>query len=329
MDSVTQIALGAAVAAACVPAQHRRKAALIGAMLGTTPDLDVFIDYGDAVSNYTFHRGFSHSLFVLFPLSLFLWALLKKLYEPVRTAPMPWLLAITLALVTHPLLDAHTAYGTQLFWPLASPPVMWSTIFIIDPLYTPPLLIGVIVILVKPDKTWASRTLAAGLVVSTSYLAWTWSAKLYIEHKTLASLGNNKEVIALFSTPTPFNSLLWRVVLLKEDDYQEGYYSLLRPDERIEFNSYPINKPLLQKAENIWSVKRLEWFAQGFIKSMLVDDYLVISDLRMGFEGNYVFNHAVARLGNPHYYEIESKLLPSEFGAEDLGYVWKKLVGES
>jgi inner membrane protein len=242
---------------------------------------------------------------------------------------MRWLLAITLALVTHPLLDAHTAYGTQLFWPLTSPPVMWSTIFIIDPLFTLPLLIGVIAILVKPDKTSATRTLAVGIALSTSYLTWTWSAKQYIESKALESLDDGNEVIAMFSTPTPFNSLLWRVVLLEQNDYLEGYYSLLDPSQRIEFTSYSINKPLYSQAENIWSAKRLDWFAQGFIKSMLVDDYLVISDLRMGFEGNYVFNHAIAKIGNPHFHEIESKLMPSDFGAEDLGYVWKKLVGKS
>ena len=65
MDSVSQLVLGAAVSAACVPARHRRKALLLGAALGTLPDLDVLIDYGDAVSNMRFHRGFSHSLFVL------------------------------------------------------------------------------------------------------------------------------------------------------------------------------------------------------------------------------------------------------------------------
>ena len=328
MDSVTQIVLGAAVATVCVPVPHRRKAALIGAVLGTTPDLDVFIDYGDAVSNFTYHRGFSHSLFVLVPFSLLIWVSLKKLYEPVRSAPVPWLLAISLALITHPLLDAHTAYGTQLFWPLTSPPIMWSTIFIIDPLYTVTLLIGVVAILIKPYKAWAARTLIAGLVLSTSYLAWTWSAKLYIENRILASLGNDKEFISLFSTPTPFNSLLWRVVVLQEDNYLEGYYSLLDSAKSIDFSSYARNKAIIGQVKNIWSVKRLNWFSQGFIKNEIVDDYLVISDLRMGFEENYVFNHAVARVGNPHFYEIDSKLLPSEFGAEDLIFVWNKFAGK-
>lgn len=327
MDSVTQIVLGASVAAVCVPEQHRRKAVIIGAVLGTTPDLDVFIDYGDAVSNFTYHRGFSHSLFVLFPFSLFLWAILKKLYEPVRSAPVPWLFAISLTLITHPLLDAHTAYGTQLFWPLTSPPIMWSTIFIIDPLYTLPLLVSVIVILVKPDRVWASRTLATGLILSSTYLVWTWSAKLYVGNQVLAALDNDEKVIRIFSTPTPFNSLLWRVVVLRQDDYLEGYFSLLKPQQDSRFKASSRNEELLEQGKQLWAVKRLDWFAQGFIKSSMVDDNLVISDLRMGFEDNYVFNHVVAKTGNPHFLEIESRRLPSKFGVDDLPLVWDKLTG--
>ena len=129
----------------CAPRGERRKALLLGAALGTLPDLDVLIDYGDAVRNFTYHRGFSHSLFVLAPFSLLLWLVVRRWWAPVRAAPGQWLAAISLALLTHPLLDAHTAYGTQLFWPMTLRPTMWGTIFIIDPLYTLPLLIGVLV----------------------------------------------------------------------------------------------------------------------------------------------------------------------------------------
>jgi len=115
---------------------------LLGAGLGTLPDLDVFIDFGGVVENFTYHRGFSHSLFVLAPFSVVLWLLLRRWSAPVRDKPLRWLAAISLALLTHPLLDAHTAYGTQLFWPLTVPPTSWATLFIIDPLYTLPLLVG-------------------------------------------------------------------------------------------------------------------------------------------------------------------------------------------
>jgi inner membrane protein len=122
MDSLTQVVLGASIAGACAPRGQRRKALLAGAALGTLPDLDVFIDFGGAVENFTYHRGFSHSLFVLAPFSVLLWLALKRWWAPVRAAPLPWLAAISLTLLTHPLLDAHTAYGTQLFWPLTVPP---------------------------------------------------------------------------------------------------------------------------------------------------------------------------------------------------------------
>ena len=325
MDSLTQILLGASVTAVCLPKNQRRKAVLVGTVLGTVPDLDVFINYGDAVANFTYHRGFSHSLFVLFPFALLIWTVLKKYYEPVRSAPEPWLLAIMLALITHPLLDAHTTYGTQLFWPLTTPPVMWSTIFIIDPLYTLPLLIGVVLVLIKPDKVWATRGLAAGLILSTSYLGWTWIGKVLIEDQALATLNVDASEVRLFSVPTPFNSLLWRIVVLQGDNYLEGYYSLLDPDQTIEFESHSRNTELLGQVSELESVKRLNWFSHGFIKSNIVEDQLVISDIRMGFKDNYVFSHAVAEAGNPHWYEIESRLLASEFGAEDLDFVWQKL----
>ena len=41
------------------------KAALRGGMAGTLPDLDVFIDHGDALRNMVLHRAESHALFWL------------------------------------------------------------------------------------------------------------------------------------------------------------------------------------------------------------------------------------------------------------------------
>ena len=88
MDSLTQAVLGAGVAGAVAPAGQRRKALLAGAALGTLPDLDVLIDYGGAVENFTYHRGFSHSLLVLVPVSWLLWLGLLRLW-----APAVWLVA--------------------------------------------------------------------------------------------------------------------------------------------------------------------------------------------------------------------------------------------
>ena len=55
-----------------------RKAMLWGAACGTLPDLDVFLPFGDPVKDFTYHRSFSHSIFVLSLLTpLLVWLILK------------------------------------------------------------------------------------------------------------------------------------------------------------------------------------------------------------------------------------------------------------
>src|SRR5690606_17292412 len=64
MDSLTQIALGAAVGTAVMRGRAPFwKVALISGAVATLPDLDVFYDYGDAIRNMTYHRGESHAFF--------------------------------------------------------------------------------------------------------------------------------------------------------------------------------------------------------------------------------------------------------------------------
>ena len=78
MDSITQAALGASIAGLVAGKTLGRSVLLTGALLATLPDLDVLIDYGTAVANFTQHRGFSHSLFVLAPLSILIAGLLWR-----------------------------------------------------------------------------------------------------------------------------------------------------------------------------------------------------------------------------------------------------------
>lgn len=326
MDSLTQIVLGASVAGACAPRGQRRRALLLGAALGTLPDLDVAIRYGDAVRDFTFHRGFSHSLFVLLPFSLAVWALLRLWWTPVRDAPWPWLAAISLALLTHPLLDAHTAYGTQLFWPLDSPPVMWSTLFIIDPLYTLPLLVGVGIAAIYPAARRADTALLAGLAISTVYLSWSWIGKMQVEqHARAELLRQGLGDAPMFSTPTPFNTLLWRVVVLTEGGYLEGYDSLLVSKRPIRFEFHPSDTQSMLAASDIWAVSRLRWFAQDFLKTEVKNHRLVLTDLRMGAEPKYVFSHAVAEFGNPHWKPIPAELIPTKFARSDFDVFLQRL----
>lgn len=296
MDSVSQLVLGAAVAAACVPARHRRKALLLGAALGTLPDLDVLIDYGDAVSNMTFHRGFSHSLFVLPVVALLLWVVHRHVWAPVREAPARWWWAIVLPLVTHPLLDAFTVYGTQLFWPLTTPPVMGGSLFIIDPLYTVPLLVAVLVAALAGEARRGGVAVMVGLVLSTGYAGWSLVAQQRVDAIAAESLRGTPHAEApRLVVAMPFTTLAWRVVVLTPEGYLEGERSLVADGGPIDFIAHRFDRRLLEEAGDLWAVQRLLWFSHGFQRADVVDGELRLADLRMGQHPTFFFTHVVGR----------------------------------
>lgn len=291
MDSLTQITLGAAMAEAVAGRRFGNKAIFWGAACGTIPDLDVFISYGGAVEDFTFHRGFTHSIFVLAALAPVLAFAATKLHKDTVGEWRIWLLAILASLLTHPLLDCFTVYGTQILWPIEIPPVSWSTIFIIDPLYTLPMAAGVLAALFMTRATpRGHRAALAGIAISTAYLGWTVAAKFEVERIARASLA--AQGIAherLLTTPAPFNSLLWRILAMNGERYYEGYYSVLDPDPVIRVTQHTSRTGLLSGIESHWPVQRLQWFTHGFNRVGTIGDNVVITDLRMGIEGAYTF----------------------------------------
>jgi inner membrane protein len=299
MDSLTQIALGASVAAAVAPAGHRRAALLAGAALGTLPDLDVFVVNavtGNPVERMTWHRGFSHSLLVLPLVGGLIWAGFLRLGGRVAQAPGKWFRAIQLALLTHPLLDAFTVYGTQLLWPFRPPPAMWSSVFIIDPLYTVWLLVACVAAWFLREGRGARRALVLGLVLSSAYLGWSLLAKSLVEReagRALAAMG--LAGAPRFSVPMPFNTLLWRVVAMTPGGFVEGERSLVADRGPMRFRAYGSDVAALRGAAHIRAVRELAWFNHGFMKAEVHDGVLVLSDLRMGAEPDYSFRFAVAR----------------------------------
>lgn len=308
MDSVSQIVLGGALAAAIAPAHHRRAALAAGAALGTLPDLDSvpmwFLGL-DPVTSMTWHRGPSHSLLVLVPLAALLWWLFKRTAGRVAESPVRWYWAITLALVTHPLLDAFTVYGTQLWWPLPPSPAMWSSLFIIDPLYTLPLLVAFVFALVRPARPSAQRALVLGLALSTAYIGWSLVAKAMVDRtaeRTLATMG--LQDAPRFSVPMPFNTLLWRVVVMTPEGFLEGERSLVADEGDMVFRPYASDYRALEGVREFDAVRRLLWFNHGFMKAEVRDGRVVLSDLRMGFEPDYSFRFVVAERDGEGWREI-------------------------
>jgi inner membrane protein len=324
MDTLTQIALGAAVGEAVMGRQIGRKALLWGGLFGTIPDLDVFVPLGNAVMDFTYHRAASHSLFVLALLTPLLVWLVNRIHPQHRDLTKRWAFMIYAVFVTHVLLDSLTTYGTQIFWPIDNTPVALSTIFIIDPLYTLPLLVGIIAALISREhgRAWNS----VGLALSTLYLGWTAGAKLSVDAQVADALQQQQiEHRAVFTTPAPFNSLLWRAVVMDENGYYEGYYSVLDDDNAIAFRHYPSDNSLLAGLEEDWNTRRLQWFTRGFYSVRKEGNQVVISDLRMGYEPDYVFSFSVAELDNPHARPVNPVQLPTNRDWRLLEKIWARI----
>ena len=330
MDSVTQIALGAAVGEAVLGRRIGNKALLWGGIIGTLPDLDVFVPLGDVVKDFTYHRSATHSLLMLALATPLLVWVINRIHPGLREYRWRWALLVYLVFVTHVLLDSFTSYGTQLFWPIVDTPVFWSTIFIIDPLYTLPLLIGVIAALIMSrERERGHRLNRDGLIISSLYLAWTVVASQFaIQGFNSALQAQNIAHEKLYVTPAPFSSLLWRAVVIDDRGYYEGYYSVLDDDD-ITFVHYPGDRQLLAGIEDHWPVQRLQWFSHGIYSVTRIADDIVISDLRMGVEPNYVFRFKVGEIGNPHARPTTAEQLVPVRDLGRLPLLWARIWDQS
>lgn len=330
MDSLTQIVLGGAIAAAIAPRGHRRAALLAGAALGTLPDLDVLpinLLTDDPVRRMTWHRGLSHSLLVLPFVAWAIWAWCKGRGKRVAESPRRWFWAIQLALCTHPLLDAFTVYGTQLLWPLPPRPVMWSSVFIIDPLYTVWLLAACLVAWWARERPLAQRALVLGLALSSLYLGASLFAKSAVERVAAPALAQRGLADApRFSVPMPFNILLWRVVAMTPEGFVEGERSLVADDGPMQFRAYDSDAMALAQVADYPSVNRLKWFNHGFMKAEQSGGMLVLSDLRMGAEPDFSFRFAVAEASDDGWQEIPPSQLEWPWQASRrLGEMWDRI----
>ncbi|MEZ5584016.1 MAG: metal-dependent hydrolase [Candidatus Competibacteraceae bacterium] len=323
---MTQIVLGASVGEAALGRKIGSRAALWGGVCGTLPDLDVFIPMGSAVADFTYHRSFSHSLFVLAALTPLIVWLILKIHPQTHQLKWCWAMLVYAVFATHVLLDSLTVYGTQIFWPLTEYPVSIGSIFIIDPAYTLPLLVGLLMALILRRGPVGQRANLVGLSLSSAYLVWGLGLQWHLERVAAPALAaQGIEYQRLLVQPTPFNSILWRIVAANDHYYHVGYYSLLDDSDEIRTTRIDSVPALLTGLENHWPVQRLQWFTHGFYSVEQEDGGVVISDLRMGVEPEYVFRFKVASLGNPHPRPLTGDRLPVVRNWDRLPRLWQRI----
>ncbi|MBW1800133.1 MAG: hypothetical protein JRJ85_05320 [Deltaproteobacteria bacterium] len=190
-----------------------------------------------------------------------------------------------------------------------------------------PLFCGVLAALILSRKTPRGHVInVVCLILSTVYLMWSVGAKIHvtqIAHESLKrqSIGYHK----LLTVAAPFNTLLWRVLVMDDRGYYEGFYSLFDKSRNIPFQYHPSESSVLRDIANQWPVKRLQWFTHGFYAVQRLSDDIVITDLRMGMEPYYVFRFRVGKIGNPHASKTKSMQLVSEPDWDQMRWVWQRI----
>lgn len=327
MDSLTQLTFGAACGEAILGKKVGRKAALWGGILGTLPDLDVFIPLGGPVNDFVYHRGFSHSLILLALISPFVAWLISKFHPDTKGLYLRWLLLAFIVLEGGVLLDLLTIYGTQIFWPVDTTPKAVPVLFIIDPLFTLPMLFGVgAALLIKRENPLGHRLNSIGLMLSMAYLIWALICGQVVKHRVAEKLAlQNISYSQFISSPAPFTTLLWRVVGIDNDRYFESYFSLFDGEAPLVINYHPRNLKLKKGIEKHPPVVKLEKFTRGYFAFSTEGAYIAMTDLRMGSEPDYVFRFKVARINEPYPVPVDDERLRATLNLKRLKWVWHRI----
>jgi inner membrane protein len=327
MDSLTQLTFGAACGEAVLGQKVGRKALVWGAILGTLPDLDVFIPLGGPINNFVYHRGFSHSLFILGLLAPLMAWLISTVHPDTKRFYPQWVLLSFLVLEASVLLDLLTIYGTQIFWPFDTTPKAVPVLFIIDPLFTLPIVSGVLaVLLFKRHRPLGHRLNTIGLALSLTYLVWAFGAGEFVKRQVTEKLAEQGVSYSQFiSSPAPFTTLLWRVVGIDKDRYFETYYSLFDRETPLFIDFYPRNLELMTGIDKHQPIIKLKRFTKGYFAFSTEGGYVAMTDLRMGSEPDYVFRFKVARLNDPHPTPIDDKRVKTTLDWRRLAWVWTRI----
>ena len=283
MDSVTQAALGASIGFLCWRDRLGRKAVLWGAAIGTVPDLDIIVyPLLDSVQRLYWHRGESHSVFFILLGALLTGWVLYQLKRHHQMSYLSVFLGCLLIYTTHVIIDVYTIYGTQLFAPFSRHGYGLGNMFIIDPLFTLPLLVSVGGALISPSRNSAFINHGALFIVSC-YSMWSLVIQSYADKQFgQALLKMDVATSRSITSASPLNTLLWRHVAETPDGFLLGYWSVFdQPGREIVFYPIPRNEEATESFRKSRAFAVVEWFSKGWWIALESDDNRIkVVDIR-------------------------------------------------
>lgn len=299
MDTVTQMLFGATVAQAGFRRKLGRGALPAGALIALVPDLDVAVGwFGGPFLGWEHHRGITHSVFfgpVIGPLfGWAAWRLQRRLAGDragvsERDALRSWIYLAIAALVTHPLIDLFTSYGTQLLSPFSTYRFAINAMPIIDPIYSLALVVALCIgIFAASRPRLAQDAASVALAFVAAYTLYGWSLNGRVEEVARAHLGGAVQITAY---PTLFQPFYRRIVAESDEAVRIGFYSVLSP-AAIEWRTFPLSgDPRIRMVAELPEARLFRWFSMDRLYWSVLDGEdgtaaVVAFDLRYGLPGS-------------------------------------------
>ncbi|MEM1219724.1 MAG: metal-dependent hydrolase [Bacteroidota bacterium] len=259
--------------------------------------------------------------------------------KELKTINVPYQIWVSLffwSIFTHPLLDSCTAYGTQLFQPFWDYRVAFNNISVVDPIYTIPFLICIILVSrFTKDHRWRNIINWIGIGLSTGYLLFTFYNKYQVDQVFTNAWGNRGiEYHRHMTAPTIFNNILWQGIAEGDTAYYHGVYSLWDDEPIIDtINILPKNHEWLGGHEKDPEIKTLLWFSGGYYNIIEKEDgSWQFNDLRYGsFNGvftkpeDYIFRFNILQDGEE--WKATQRGVEPEFEEDALPKFWRRIRG--
>lgn len=291
MDPISQAAFGASLSQSFASDRSKQLYALIvGALAGMAPDLDVLIQSShDSLLFLEFHRQFTHSL-IFIPVGALICALFFYPFVRKKLSFKQNYLFALLGYATHGLLDACTSYGTLLLWPFSNERFAWNTVSIVDPLFTLPVLILIVLAASKKKVLYARLAFVYAVVYLLLGIVQYQRAEQAVQ--TLAEQRGHL-IERMHLKPSFGNRHVWKLLY----EYDGRYYidavrllwnkkiiqgtSIQKLDVKRDFPWLPENS---QQAKDI---ERFRWFSDGYL-ALSTQNPNIITDVRYSFLPNRV-----------------------------------------
>lgn len=288
MDSVTHIVLGACIGEAVAGHCLGKRALFYGALAQSVPDVDfVAAFFLHGADNVVAHRGITHSIPFGVAATFFLtWLVKEKIHKtPLSYRSVSLLFAVNVSV--HLFLDTLNAYGVGLLMPFSPHRFSAHLLYVADPLFSAaPFVSFLALVFLRHSHRRRVHWITTGILVSAVYLCMAAFNKWTVDKEVQKAMATGKNSQPFFSTPSPFNALLWFVVVKDSGGYYTAYRSVFDKGE-INFAFFPRNDSLANNVANQKDVELLKKFSSGYYTLEKWSDTTVFNVLRFGQEAGW------------------------------------------